>query len=195
VFSAVAAFGTAVLLVLPGTAVAAAAPPAAPASAVFVELDGPSALQRYTALLGQGRDVARRAARDARGQIAAATDALLARFHGSEASTEIFRTSNAVPGVALRVTPSIARELAHRPGVRSVRRITPARPTNASADQLGRAVQAWQQTGRLGTGIRIGVIDTGIDYTHADLGGPGTSAAYDAIDPVRAARPGSRRPR
>jgi minor extracellular serine protease Vpr len=29
-----------------------------------------------------------------------------------------------------------------------------------------------------GTGIRVGILDSGIDYTHAYLGGPGTTAAY-----------------
>jgi hypothetical protein len=33
---------------------------------------------------------------------------------------------------------------------------------------------------------RIGVIDDGIDYTHADFGGPGTPAAYRAVDRARA---------
>lgn len=35
-----------------------------------------------------------------------------------------------------------------------------------------------------GAGIRIGVIDTGIDFTHAMFGGPGTKEAYEAIDPA-----------
>ncbi|OLT23025.1 hypothetical protein BJF78_32465 [Pseudonocardia sp. CNS-139] len=34
--------------------------------------------------------------------------------------------------------------------------------------------------------MRIGIVDTGIDYTHADFGGPGTADAYRAVDPVHA---------
>lgn len=34
-----------------------------------------------------------------------------------------------------------------------------------------------------GKGIRVGVIDTGIDYTHAMFGGEGTEEAYKRIDP------------
>jgi minor extracellular serine protease Vpr len=34
--------------------------------------------------------------------------------------------------------------------------------------------------GARGDGVRVAVIDSGIDYTHADLGGPGTRAAYEA---------------
>ena len=31
-----------------------------------------------------------------------------------------------------------------------------------------------------GEGIKVAIIDTGIDYTHANFGGPGTVAAFDA---------------
>src|SRR2546423_1477833 len=31
-----------------------------------------------------------------------------------------------------------------------------------------------------GTGVRAAVIDSGVDFTHGDLGGPGTAAAYTA---------------
>ena len=34
-----------------------------------------------------------------------------------------------------------------------------------------------------GQGMKIGIIDTGIDYTHAMFGGEGTEAAYKAVDP------------
>ena len=36
--------------------------------------------------------------------------------------------------------------------------------------------------------MTVGVIDTGVDYTHTNFGGPGTPAAYDAIDPTDATR-------
>ena len=32
----------------------------------------------------------------------------------------------------------------------------------------------------LGKGVRVGIIDTGIDYTHRTSAAPGTAAAYDA---------------
>ena len=43
-----------------------------------------------------------------------------------------------------------------------------------------------------GEGIKVAVIDTGIDYTHANFGGPGTVAAFntaDAADTLAPLRP------
>lgn len=34
-----------------------------------------------------------------------------------------------------------------------------------------------------GTGMRVGIIDTGIDYTHSMMGGPGTVEAYKSVNP------------
>lgn len=38
-----------------------------------------------------------------------------------------------------------------------------------------------------GQGMKVGIIDTGIDYTHAMFGGAGTAEAYKAIDPAQPA--------
>jgi subtilisin family serine protease len=55
-------------------------------------------------------------------------------------------------------------------------------PKNAASDLYTRAYDAWTATGRTGEGVNVAVIDTGLDYTQADFGGPGTTAAYqDAL--------------
>ena len=41
--------------------------------------------------------------------------------------------------------------------------------------------EVWQSFGVLGEGIKVAVIDTGIDYLHTNFGGPGTPEAY-ALD-------------
>ncbi|MCB1624223.1 MAG: S8 family serine peptidase, partial [Pseudomonadales bacterium] len=60
---------------------------------------------------------------------------------------------------------------------------------------------AAQAAGARGDGVRVAVIDSGIDYTHRDLGGPGTQAAYEAAwapiptdpsaDPIPTVAPGT----
>lgn len=51
-------------------------------------------------------------------------------------------------------------------------------PANTHSDQLVDAVKTWNQTGKTGKGQNIAIVDTGLDYTHADFGGKGTPAAY-----------------
>ncbi|MEK8227568.1 hypothetical protein NKG05_17835 [Oerskovia sp. M15] len=71
------------------------------------------------------------------------------------------------------------RALAGADEVVKVYRIIPKTPSNKGTDALTRTLEAWQSTGYTGKDVRIGIIDTGIDYTHAGFGGPGTQEAYD----------------
>ena len=53
------------------------------------------------------------------------------------------------------------------------------KPDNVRGVPLIGAPAVWDGVnGFHGEGIKIAIIDTGIDYTHADFGGPGTVAAY-----------------
>lgn len=54
------------------------------------------------------------------------------------------------------------------------------RPANKNSDPLVNAVKAWTQTGVTGQGVNVAVVDTGLDYTHADFGGAGTAEAYQS---------------
>lgn len=49
----------------------------------------------------------------------------------------------------------------------------------SSVDFIG-ATRAHQELGISGDTVKVGVIDSGIDYTHAMFNGPGTTAAYEA---------------
>ena len=54
------------------------------------------------------------------------------------------------------------------------------RPTNDTSVPFLEADKVWQDVGYTGKNVKIAVLDTGIDYTHADFGGPGTPDAFTA---------------
>ncbi|GHH60406.1 peptidase S8 [Lentzea cavernae] len=76
-----------------------------------------------------------------------------------------------MPGVVLSADRSRLPALARMPEVRAVHRMVPKEVTNAHAVRLTRTSEVWKSLGRFGEGVRVGVIDTGIDYRHADFGG------------------------
>ena len=63
--------------------------------------------------------------------------------------------------------------------MKAVYPIAPKKASNSYAIPLQGAPSAWQAHGDLGQNSTIGIIDTGVDYTHANFGGPGTVAAYN----------------
>ena len=74
-------------------------------------------------------------------------------------------------------------EIRALPGVKAVHRAPIHEPAlGASVDLIG-ASDVWADLGYDGDGITIAVIDTGIDYTHAAFGGPGTPLAYALNNP------------
>lgn len=87
-------------------------------------------------------------------------------------------TVNVVSGTLVTGDAEQIRALAASPKVSGIYRITPKSIDNSATVAFTNALATWQDTGVLGTGVRVGVIDTGLDYTHADFGGPGTPAAY-----------------
>ncbi|HEY6169890.1 MAG TPA: S8 family serine peptidase, partial [Verrucomicrobiae bacterium] len=69
--------------------------------------------------------------------------------------------------------------------VRGLSGVVSARPVGAYQIDLSETVPyigaaAAQAAGIDGTGVRVAVLDSGIDYTHRNLGGPGTLEAYEA---------------
>ncbi|WP_326569144.1 S8 family serine peptidase [Amycolatopsis rhabdoformis] len=151
----------------------------------FVELAKKPAVDAFNAeqSKGSGKEKAKQAARAAKADVAATVNAVVGQLKKADAGTKLVtQTSNAVAGAVVTADAAKIRELAKRPDVVSVRTVVPKTKNNASAEQLTNTLASWQQTGKFGDGIRVGVIDDGIDYTHADFGGPGTPAAYQAVD-------------
>ena len=88
-------------------------------------------------------------------------------------------TQRATNLVSLRIDASKIAKLATDPNVVS---ISPVIDYELALDKTVPYIGAKivQATGVTGRGIRVGVIDSGIDYTHVAFGGAGTEAAYEA---------------
>jgi subtilisin family serine protease len=89
-------------------------------------------------------------------------------------------------GMKVTIAANKVNSLRKIPNVVGVHPLTPKSIDNVHGVPLVGAPQVWGgvagANGFAGEGIKVAVIDTGIDYTHADFGGPGTVAAYqDAL--------------
>ncbi|ASO22369.1 subtilisin family serine protease [Actinoalloteichus hoggarensis] len=152
---------------------------------VFIELENAPAVDVFVEeqKAGSSDEEASVAAEEAKEATLATADVVVAELRVADQQTEVlYETVNAVPGVAVRADAESVRELAERSDVRSIRPLVKHELANASAVQLTNTLPSWQQTGRYGEDMRIGIIDDGVDYTHATFGGPGTPEAYDEID-------------
>ncbi|MBV9950575.1 MAG: S8 family serine peptidase [Acidimicrobiia bacterium] len=153
---------------------------------VFIELAAPNAADAYAASAPTSRSAAKGAALDARAQADRTASTVVAAVRSSDAGAqELFRTANAVAGVAVTADAASIRSIAARSDVVSIKQLVPKRLENAHAAQLTNVLKTWQDVGVLGTGVRVGIIDSGIDYTHANFGGPGTVKAFKSVNPTK----------
>ena len=86
-------------------------------------------------------------------------------------------------GIKVQINPRKTAELEKLQGVVAVRPLQTMKRTNVRGVPLIGTPAVWDGLAGLhGEGVKIAVIDTGIDYTHANFGGPGTVAAYTAAN-------------
>ncbi|MEQ6896766.1 S8 family serine peptidase [Microbacterium sp. KR10-403] len=150
---------------------------------VFVQLSGQGAAAAADEAKSAGKSASSQRA-DAKAAKAAAkkkSDAVVkdARAKDGKAK-ELWQVGNALPGVAINADVSAIKEIADRSDVVKITPLVPKHALNANATDLTNTIATWEESGNTGEGVKVAIIDTGLDYTHADFGGEGTTAAWDA---------------
>jgi minor extracellular serine protease Vpr len=122
-------------------------------------------------------------------QAAAATTALRAQAGAiaqakSLGGSVTFRYKVLINAFSARLSAKAAAALAQRSDVASVQPVSIVQEDLTSSVPFIGADQVWSNFGVRGQGMRVAIVDTGIDYTHASFGGEGTVEAYEANDPT-----------
>jgi subtilisin family serine protease len=93
---------------------------------------------------------------------------------------------SAYNGMRVQIKASQLDAVAELPEVVAIHAVPLHRLDNTvSVPYLG-VPQVWQSTGYTGKNIKVAIIDTGVDYTHANFGGPGTVEAYETAHAAEA---------
>ncbi|MFB8239470.1 S8 family serine peptidase [Kitasatospora purpeofusca] len=145
------------------------------------------------------RGEAARAGAAQRTRASTALDRLADAVHEAvPAARELYRTRTLVTGLAVNAPADRLPALRTLPGVAAVHPIVRKQRDNAHSVPVTGAPEVWTGSssdggpdgGDTGRGVRIGVADSGIDYTHADFGGPGTEEAFRSVDGAKPAPAG-----
>jgi subtilisin family serine protease len=121
-------------------------------------------------------------------QRAAAADALRSQADAIQEAEAlggkvVFRYTRLVNAFSAELSAEAAAAMAARSDVALVERVPIVVRTNETSVPFIGAKKVWKKLGVQGKGVTVAVADTGIDYTHADFGGSGDPADYEANDP------------
>ena len=146
---------------------------------VGIELaDAPAAVvYQKTLKNGGSRASATAEAKRQLGKIKAAQQKVLAQLkHESIGARVFFQTQRTFNGFGAYVNATKLDSIRALDGVAGVHVLIPQTPSNAGSVPFIGAPAAWVagSGANAGQGMKIAVIDTGIDYIHTNMGGPGT---------------------
>jgi len=129
-----------------------------------------------------GRKVTKAEKDQIKAQLKATQDGL--KPHISSAGGKVLaQFQSALNGIKVQIPASKLSQLRSLPGVTALLPVHEDVPDNVTSVPYIGAPTVWDApTNFRGEGIKIGVIDSGIDYTHANFGGPGTVAAFTAAN-------------
>jgi minor extracellular serine protease Vpr len=148
---------------------------------VILKVSGDSVGQQRAAAKKQGRDLSDSERAAIRAQLKGRQDQLAGSI-AALGGTITEQYQDAYNGVAAQVPMSA---LAALSGLPNVEAIFPSRTISldnvAGAQYIG-ANNAWSDLGLTGSGVKVAVIDTGIDYYHANFGGTDGASKFSADD-------------
>src|SRR5690606_10527055 len=148
---------------------------------LFVQLDEPAVAELNAASLqATGSFAPSLQQREQANRVSAQQErfkTLLAQ-HGAEILSSQRVAAN---GLRIELPATEIARVRNLPGVRSVGRVEIHQLDNAESVPWSGAPAVWEAIGR-GEGVKIGIIDSGIDDTHASFGGRGNRAGYAAND-------------
>src|SRR5712664_896926 len=94
--------------------------------------------------------------------------------------TVVAKLQHAINGIKVRATRDQLASMATLPGVVGIKPVLIYKPVNAVSVPFIGAPAVWGGSPAFhGERIKLAILDTGADYTHANFGGPGTVAAFN----------------
>lgn len=127
----------------------------------------------------KGRDLTADERSSVKAQLKQAQDSIRGSITGKGGKIQA-QMQSAYNGFQASVPAAELDAVAQLPGVVAIHPVRTYEIDNAvSVPYLG-VPQVWENTGYTGENVKVAILDTGIDYTHATFGGPGTVAAYEA---------------
>lgn len=150
----------------------------------FVELEDPSGveMQAEARMRGQTHNLTQRTQEHLRKIDSAQNDVIrqMRSLRGAGSGVQIlYQVKNVLNGIAVRTDEAGAEAIRRLPGVKSVTVMELHERGHVGSVPLIGGPEVWRNYGVLGEGIKVAVIDTGIDYIHTNFGGPGTPEAYE----------------
>lgn len=128
------------------------------------------------------RELSREQRAAIRNELKARQDAIKAEI-SNRGGRVLSQLQFAYNGIKVHIARRDAAGLADLPNVVAVRGLQLHSIENASSvPYIGVPQGVWEDLGYTGAAIKVAVIDTGIDYTHANFGGPGTVEAFEVAD-------------
>ncbi len=151
-------------------------------STVVIELAGSPVAEHEAGALQQGRQLSTLGQTFIRAELRARQDALLPSLTAMGARV-LGQYQDAYNGIKVRVAARDVARIRALPGVRQVVPVPVYRLANVASNAYTGVPAAWAAAGGLtGRAVKIGIVDTGIDYYHADFGGSGVPADFTADD-------------